>query len=121
MGRQLPAYGLLATAVDCVIDSVITNRLTRVMGHHYRGGSAADVTRGIGNLEGNSVHASIAAAFALGAQLNGLAIVGNNYVVERIAVARTVFRFIAGYLLDNYIAQGQTRVAAIARPCHKIR
>jgi len=134
--RQKPATRLRAVARHRVArPRPQCDRIAALVDRHdHRPRRRADVTEGVGDLEVDGVDTAITTVHALGAQLHGLAVGGNNDVIGRVAItiARSILRLIAADagnddIVDDVtitvvgstgdqIAHGQGAVAVVWRP-----
>jgi len=83
------------------------------MSHGDLCGPSTDIARSIRHLERDRVDTSVSITPPFSAELDRLAVVRNNNVVQGVAIRTAVFSLIAGHLTDLHISDAYTRVTII--------
>ena len=103
--------GVLNSRVDC---------LWTISEDIDLGGLRCRVSGLVSDAEGDGVNPSVARSITFGAQLDRLAIGGDNDVVIRVAGVIAIFSLIARDLRDNNLAEVHGAVAVVGCTCHEI-
>lgn len=111
-----------ATAHHGIVRPTVDSRLAGISLHDDLSRCGTGIAVRVHHAKEDRVDATVTSAVSLSTQLHGFAVGGDDYVIQRVAVAAAaVLKFVAGYLSDHDAANRDTATAVVVYTGHKVR